>query len=79
MESSKKAIIVLNHINAIDGSTLKPLRESIQRVVDGQREDDVAQVRCLITGKPTTNVKWSFQGIASIDEDTEYFGELLAI
>ena len=79
IDPNEEATIILDHVDAIDGMTLKPLRESVQKVLDGQREDDVAKVRCLITGKPTPDVSSSFQGTASIDEDTEYLGELLVI
>ena len=82
IKPSEKATIVLDHVDdvdAIDRSTLKQLRESIQKVVDGQREFGVAQVRCLVTGKPTPDVMASFQGAAHIDEDTKYFGELLTV
>lgn len=77
IEPSKEATIILDHLDAVDRKNLRLLKESVQKVLDKQREDDVTEVRCVITGKPTADVKWSFQGIPSIDEDTEYFGELL--
>ena len=79
VEPSKEATIILDHVDAVDRKTIKLLKESVLHVLDGQREDDVAKIRCLIIGKPTADVRWLFQGVPSIDEDTEYFGELLVI
>ena len=63
VEPSKEATIILDHVDAVDRKNLRLLKESVQKVLDKQREDDVTQVRCLITGKPTADVKWSFQGL----------------
>ena len=77
LEPMKETIIVLDNIDVLDRSNLRPLRESIQRVLDCQRSDEAVQIRCLISGQPTPDIKIALQGISTIDEDTEYYGKLI--
>ena len=77
LEPRKETVIVLDHIDILDRMNLKPLIECIQRVLDCQRSGEIAQIRCLICGQPTPDVKIALQGITSIDNNTEYYGKLL--
>ena len=79
LKPTREVVIVMDHVDKLNGSDLIWLREVLQDVLDSQRSEFVAQTRAMIVGKVTGDVLFTFQGTAKVDEDTEYYGNTLII
>jgi hypothetical protein len=72
----RDVIILLDHVEAMSQDELVLLRNAVQKVLDDQRLQEVAQTRAIVVGKRESKVSFAFKGTADIDENTEYRGEL---
>ena len=73
LRNDKELIIMIDHVDQLSGESMQSMRHMLQTLHEIMDSKLATKLRYLLVGK---GQKQALQGIAVVDEDTEYHGKL---